>query len=535
MAFTTVSISPTLNNILQQIQVSDTTDYASQGIPLDGSWTVSGYLRIYFTGASGTRLLYDNIGGASPDINPVNNLQNTTTIALVQDSDGNIAQGTYTFTYYVEANDGGSTREAATGNFTYDYDNDLPVACLTVSINCVSSMVTSFDETDYGVYATTVSRTHTLYPPPASPMSSVTGTTATLIAGPNIYDKTWTQAISSDVTYNFPDGLIAILQVQGSREFDVVCDLGLSKIWCCLDKMWKRYDKWSKTNPVKAEDYRVETVDPTNEAVLAYKSALDAGSTNGATYWYNEVIARSGCGEDCGCTADGPQQIYPIVASVGQFVVDSPDNSILVVPEVVGSVTTYHIQVSAALQQVIANMFTTTVSTTTPSYIDIIQTGTTPTRNYEVNFIPTAITGASNLCVKVFVIDPSASATPDYLAFTKTDVVNQGTKITNVGSQTVLLGNTVPNQNTDVALFYIDGVFVTVADEANITASLIRCNNTVVITNTRNLDVEVLHRDYTTGRIILRLFNPQNGQPYTLEDLKTGTFDKIYIGLNITA
>ena len=86
-----------------------------------------------------------------------------------------------------------------------------------------------------------------------------------------------------------------------------------------------------------------------------------------------------------------------------------------------------------------------------------------------------------------------------------------------------------------MALFYIDGVFVTVADEANITASLIRCNNTVVITNTRNLDVEVLHRDYTTGRIILRLFNPQNGQPYTLEDLKTGTFDKIYIGLNITA
>lgn len=534
MAFTTVSISPTLNNILVQIQVSDTTDYAGQGIPLDGSYTVSGYLRIYLTSATGTTLIYDNIGGASPDINPVNNLQNTSTIALPQDSNGNIMQGTYTFTYYVEATDG-SVRYDATNTYTYDYDMALPEVCLTESINCVSSMATGYDETDYGTYASTISRTHTLYPPPASPMSSVTSSTATVIAGPNIYDKTWTHYISSDVTYVFSDGLTAILQLQGSREFEVLCDIGLSKLFCCLDKMWRRYKSWSKTNPVRAQDYWNETVAPTNTAVLAYKAALDAGSVNKATQYYQEIIETSGCGDDCGCSDDSPQQVYPVGATAGQFNVDSPDGSITVIPEVVGSVTTFHVQVSSALQQIISNFYTTTVTTTTPSYLQIVQTGTTPTRNYEINFIPTAITGASNLAVKVFVIDPALSATPDYIGFTQTDVVNQGTKINNVGSQTVLLGNTVPNQSTDVAIFYIDGIFVTSSDEASVTASLIRCNDTATLTNTRNLDVEVFHRDYSTGRIILRLYNPQNGQPYTLADLMSGTFDKIYIGLNITA
>ena len=62
-----------------------------------------------------------------------------------------------------------------------------------------------------------------------------------------------------------------------------------------------------------------------------------------------------------------------------------------------------------------------------------------------------------------------------------------------------------------------------------------RTNDSVTYTNIANLKAEVFHRDYTTGRIIVRLYNPLTGQPYTLSDLTTGTFDKIYITFNVIA
>ena len=534
MALTTVSQQTTLNNVSQLISIDDTTDYAGQGIPLDGTWTIEGRLAITVTSASGTSTIYDNLSGVSPDILPNSGLSNIIPISLPQDTDGNVLQGTYTVTYQVTAVDPLLASSTASSTTVYDYDMDLPVVCLTVSINCAASIVTSYDETDYGTYATTISRVHTLYPPPASPMAVVTGSTSVLNAGPNIYDDTWTQGIASTVTYTFPDGLIVVMLIQGSREFGVTCDVGLGKIFCCLDKLQKRYDNWLVKKPTKAANLYEDTIKPTNEAMLMYKSALDAGASTQAAYWYDQIIQRSGCGEDCGCSADGPQQIYPVLASIGQFVVDSPDNSISVIPEVVGSITTYHIQVSAALQQIISNFFTTTISTNTPSYLDITVTGTT-VRNYNIDFLPASITGASNQVVKRFALSDIANETVDYLAFTVEDIVNQGTKINNVGLQTVLLGTNVPNQASDPAVITLSGLLVTGTDPTSVFAQVMRSNDSVVYTNTKNIEAEVFHVDITTGTVIIRLYNPQTGQPYLLSDLTSGTFDNIYISFNLIA
>lgn len=535
MALTTVSTRTTLNNATQQIIVEDTTDYAAQGVPLDGTWPIAGRISIYLTSASGTSTVYDNLAGVNPDIDPNAGLTNTIPISLPLDSDGNAKLGTYTVTYTVTGQDNLGNDVSVTSTATYDYDMSLPEVCLSVSINCVSSIITSYDETDYGSYATNIARVHTLYPPPASPMAVVTGTTSVLNAGPNIYDTTWTQGVVSTVTYTFPDGLLAVIELEGSREFGVTCDVGLGRIFCCLEKLQKRYDNALCQNPVKAAAMYEDTIKPTNEAMLMYKSALDAGATNSAAYWYAQIIARSGCGEDCGCSADGPQQIYPAFASVGQFIVDSPDNSIAVIPEVNGTITTFHIQVSAAIQNLIANLFSTTVSTGTPSYLTITPSGTGSNRNYNIDFVPTAITGASNACVKRFVINPSLDLTADFIEFTQDNLVNQGTKISNVGSQTVLLGTTVPNQSTDVAVFIISGVLVTGTDPISVSANVMGSNTVLSYTNTKNLEAEILFVNTTTGVIYVRLYNPQTGQPYTLGDLASGTFDNIYISFNLIA
>jgi len=535
MALTSVSTRTTLNNANQQIVVEDITDYAAQGVPLDGTWPIGGRLRITLTSASGTSTVYDNLAGVNADIDPNVGPTNNIPISLPLDSNGNIRQGTYVVVYVMTGQDSVGNEINLSVSNTYDYDMTLPEVCLSVSINCVSSIVTSYDETDYGAYSTTIARVHTLYPPPTSPMAIVTGTTAVLNAGPNIYDSTWTQGVVTTVTYTFADGLLAVLLLEGSREFGVTCDVGLGRIFCCLEKLQKRYDSALTQNPIRAAVMFEDTIEPTNQAMLMYKSALDAGASTSAAYWYAQIIARSGCGEDCGCSSDGPQQIYPAFASVGQFVVDSPDNSIAVIPTVVGDITTFHIQVSAAIQALISNLFSTTVTTTTPTYLDIVLTGVGSNRNYEVNFIPTAVSGANNMCVKRFVIDPNLSTGPHYLEFTQNDIVNQGTAINNVGSQIIRLGGSNPNVSTDVAVFYLYDILINPLGVYSAQACVMSSNSAFIPTNTKNIEAEIMYISAGSSLTMIRLYNPQTGQPYTLGDLKTGTFDKIYISFNLIA
>lgn len=533
MAVTTLSITPTLNNVNALIQVQDTTDYAGQGVPLDGSWSINGYLKIDVTSASGTSTVYNNLLGASPDISPNTSAANQLPIQLPQDSSGNILNGTYTFTYYVTLNDG-SIDYDVTSTTTYDYNMTLPQACLTVSINCQASIIMSFDETDYGAYVTGLSRVHNLYPPPALNLPVITGSQAALQAGPNIYDNTWSQSIATTVTYTFPDGLIAILLIEGSREFAVNCDIGLGKIYCCMDKLYKRYVRMETRNPVDAANMYQETIRPMLEAMAFYEAALDCGDTNSASHYYNQIIEISGCGEDCGCSADGPQQVYPLNPGAMNFIVESPDFSIQVVPVVVGGTTTYQIQVSAAIQAILSSMFTTTITTGTPSDIQIVQTGSTPSRNYEINYIGSS-SSAMSFCSKQFMIDPSAASVSPFLPFVQSDVLNVGAAINVVGSQTVVLGTSSPNAASDPAVFLIDGILVDPTAPAVVQAEVMRTNDAVTYTNLANLKAEVFHRDYVTGRIIVRLYNPLTGQSYTLNDLTEGNFERIYIGFNVIA
>jgi len=539
MALTTLAIQPTFNNISGQIIVDDQTDYVGQGIPLDGTYTVRGFLAITLASSTGTSTIYNNIGGTTPDIDPNTSTTSVLTIDLPKDSGGNILQGTYSIVYNVIVGDPdqvGVIVADVTDGFSYTYQQDLPTVCLTSDVNCQGATITSYDSTDYGLYAM-VGRTHNLYPPPATGATTITGTQASLSSGSPIYDKTWTQEVISTVTYNFPSGLIAIVGVEGSREIPVVCDLGMSKIFCCLKKVFDRYNRLYAVNIVKANDLYIDTVKPMLEAMVMYNAAVAAGNTNGASYYYNLTIETSECGEDCGCSSSDPQLIEPNIGSSNVTIVTSPDNSISVVPVVDGITTTYQIQVSAALQAALSAIKNTVVTTATPTYLEVTSATVGNTTTYTVNYKPVGGLGYSTSMKRLLIDTATTGTSPaNYMEVTSSEVANIGANIVSPAtSHTVLLGQTVPNASSDVALVTIGNVLVDGTLPYQVTAEVMGKYSTAVVGSLADLDVEVLYSNVSSGAVTLRLINPTSGNPYTLADLNTKGYGSIYVTLTINS
>lgn len=539
MSLTTLAIQPTFNNTSSLIIIDDQTDYVGQGIPLDGTYTVKGFLAITLQSATGTSTIYNNIGGATPDITPETSTTSALQIDLPKDSGGNILQGTYTIIYDVVVTDPdqiGVVVADVTASFDYTYQQDLPVVCLTADVNCQGATITSYDSTDYGLYAM-VSRTHNLYPPPATGATTITGTQASLSSGSPIYDKTWTQEVLSTVTYNLPDGLIAIVYVEGSREIPVVCDLGMSKIFCCLKKVFNRYNSLMTRNARDGMDMYIDTVKPMLEAMVMYNAAVAAGNTNGASYYYNLTVETSNCGEDCGCNSTEPQLIEPNIGSSNVTIVTSPDNSISVVPVVDGVTTTYQIQVSAALQQALAAIKNTVVTTATPTYLEVTSATVGNTTTYTVNYKPVGGLGYSTSMKRLLINTATTGTSPaDYMVVTSSEVANIGANIVSPAtSHTILLGQTVPNASTDVALITVGNVLVDGTLPYQVTAQVMGKYASAVVGALADLDVEVIYSNVSSGAVTLRLINPTSGNPYTLADLNTKGYGSIYVTLTINS
>lgn len=534
MALTTLAFQPTFNEATIKITGNDTTDYAGQGIPLDGTYTIGGYLMIQLSGPSGVTTVYNNLGGVTADVDPNVSLGTVNNIDLPLSTDGRALPGTYVFTYNVKVLSGLTVVADVTQNFTFTYDLDAVTASLSSIVNCQSSTVTSYDNTNYGTYATTITRAHTLYPPPSSGLPNQTVSSSVNIYPNNIVTTTWTQGISTDVTYTLPDGLIVQRNIVGTREFQVVCDTGLSTVMCCLDKLKTRFDSLLTKNPTQAALFFEETFEPTCQAMLFYYSAVQSGDANLADKYYAQVLSTSGCDSSCGCDDGTPQQVYPSGSAANNYAIDSPDNSISVTSDTAGSTVTFHLQVSAALQAAIGALHNTTVSTATPTYITINQTGTGPV-DFSVDFNDAPVSDLVGVSVKQFVLDPTATdGAGNYYVLATNNINQQGSGFQSTGSQTFALGQFTPNLSTDVALIKLNNVL---ADNANPSAVFAQVNgflDALDVTAQHTLDCEVLIVRDPEPAIVLRLFNPATGQPYTLADLK-GAYQTILVACTIHA
>lgn len=536
MALTTSSllIQPTFDNVNTLITVEDLTDYVGNGINLVTT-QVDGYLKITLNSSTGTSVIYDNLGGVTPDIDYNNSPISTSTINLPVDANGYVVQGTYTIEYNINVYLIASPNPPLynlTKDFSYLLQQDQPVACLAADVNCSASSITSYDTTVYGTYAS-VSRVHTLYPPPASGYPNIVGSQATLSSGSPIVDKTWTQEIQSTVTYTYPNGLILIIYVEGVREIPVVCDFGMNKIFCCLKKVFDRYNTLQTKNITAADAMYEDTVKPMLEAMVMYNAALDAGNPTAAAFYYDLTIQVSGCGEDCGCTGSAPQVVNPSAGATNVVIVTSPDSSISVNPVVVGNTTTYEIQVSAAIQSALNALKNTAITTNTPLSLDITSNTVGNTTTYNIDYIPS---GGSTytLINKRFLLDTlnvhKSPPAPAYMDYYVQDVVASGSNVGLTPNYDLALGF---NNISGYAVISMYGLLIDPTKNFTVEANIMSKYSVASPLATSSIAAEVFFTGVTTGYIFIKLINPITGNIYKLGDLYSNNFGNLYINLTI--
>jgi hypothetical protein len=544
MAQPTLTFITTFDRNTGKIVVQDTTDYLSYGINLAtlGNF-VQGYVRITYTTGNGTSVLYDNINGGTPDIALVNGV-------LTWNADINIPLTTAgvplpaEYTVYYEAFCGyDSNLNSYTVNTTniYQYNIVDPSICIETSVDCATSTATSVDTTKYEIQnATVVSivRAHTQFPPPASgyavngPYNLVTVTYTPIVT------TTWTAEVISTVTYLLTSGLYVIIDLTGVKEFQVVCDTNLSKILCCLTDLQKQYEALECTNPVKAENFRANRLDPTLQHLVLFLAAQTAGNQTKMDQQYAAILEVSGCSESCNCNGTTPTLVSPSQGGPSQlFIVDSPLGTIQVQTVVNGNLTTYSIELSPALQAAIAAINHTVVTTGTPSYLALTSNTVGNTTTYNVNYIPPASPLGFSMTNKRILIDTyNTGLTPaTYMNISWVDIVNSGSNIANPASHSVKLAQTI-NVPTDLAILYVSGIFVNPALPYTVTANVMSKFALLSPTAVYDIKADVIFCSFISGTIAIQLVNTVTGQPYLLSEL-TGFqgYRNLYISLTINS
>jgi hypothetical protein len=548
MAQPILTFNTTFNRNTGKIVVTDTTNYLNYGIDISNPANfVNGRLRITYTTNSGASVLYDNLGGLTPDIELVGGV-------LVWNGDINIPLTTagvplpaeYTVYYEVASGyDGNGDDFVSTATNIYQYDIADPSICIETSVDCATSTATSVDTTKYEIpNATVISvvRAHTQFPPPASgyavngPYNLVTVTYTPIVT------TTWTAEVVSTITYLLTSGLYVIVNLSGVKEFQVVCDTNLSKILCCLTDLQKQYEALECTNPVKAENFRANRLDPTLQHLVLFLAAQTAGNQTKMDQQYAAILQVSGCSESCNCNGTTPTLVSPSQGGpAAMFIVDSPLGTIQVQTTVNGNLTTYSLELSAALQAAIAAIDHTVVTTGTPTYLNLTSNTVGNTTTYNINYLPPANPIGFSICSKRIFIDLSAPGTfpAAYLPITWVQIGATGTGINAIGSHFIGLGTSSPNAATDYAVITVSGILATPTNPYSVTAQVMSRYTSVSNTVAYDIACEVLFSNLTNGTITLRLVNPVTGQPLRLSDLITANafnaMKELYITLTINS
>lgn len=547
MAFTTVNIKTTFDRVNGHIVIQDLTDYAGQGVNLALN-SAEGFLKIEYNTGGGWNTIYYNLPGPAPDINPPNFYVNQFDINIPLSNDLPLA-ATYRVTYVVNIS---GTFDSASTEVEYEYYFKDPEICIQTTLDCECSKITSVDITNYDVaYATVnnITRAHTLYPPPASGWSPLTLNVVTLVYTP-IVTKTWTAEVISTVEYVQDNGLFVTVELSGSKEIDAVCDTNLGKILCCLTQIDKTYNAYLCKSPVKAENYAQTVVEPTWHYITLFLAAQTAGDQTKAAAAYQNILDYSGCG-DCKCN-DSPSLVTGCGSGGGGgssmvYAVESQDGSIDVTQSVLGNTTTFNIEVSTALQNIINNIGNAVNVVGTAPDITVTSAGTNP-KVFTVAYSGPEV-HTNQIVQKQIVINPfnAGSLNPNYLVMNVYELTNQGPNVA-TAPHTYKLGFSVPNTGTDCALIYISNFLNGTGAKRFVVNAML--NRRYIDLNVpsgppagaqsflfapRVINVEVFHTDYNsaTGSVVLRLVDA-SGNAWTLTKLNQAMAGKpLYISLDI--
>lgn len=490
---------------------TDTTDYAGQSLdPADF------HIKINVSLATSTGNVIVYAAGSGYDIEPDVSPTNVNPISIPKDASNKPLEGIYSVSllYYKTISSVDVLQETVTVDYTFI--NPCVTLVLEATINCADSTIVSTDKTDYGVNATTITRTHTVYAPPVLGLSPFVNALAILIIT-GIYTKTWTQEIDANVTYTNPDGSQTFIQFQAVREFEVVCDDDMCKIICCLSNLKKTYDKLVCKNPTAAMQMKEDRIDPILLDATFFMLSKNCGNQTKAALYLQQVMDASGCSTDCTqCGGDDtPVFVTPTSSSLANtYVVDSPDNSIAVTSSSVGSTTTFHVQLSAALQDLIDSFTITTVSTSTPQYLTVVESGSGPI-NYAVNYTgPMSLEPQRvSLLIK---LELTGNLIGDEVIATSTvvdasDDTAAGAKFTDPSAITIKLGATA--QLLDISTITFTNFLSDPTEKYIVHANLMRYSSVPTKTLATVDKLEVFWFNTGAGQFLLRFVLEADGSP----------------------
>lgn len=511
MAAPTLSFNTTFDRSTGKIILTDTTNYATFINLSNPANYVNGYIRITYTTGSGSIVLYDNLGGATPDIELVGGvLVWNADINIPLTTAGNPLPADYTVLY--QSNSGFSTIGNSTYSLnatnTYTYNIVDPSICIETVVDCATSTATSTDVTSYDIQnATIISivRAHTQYPPPASGYTVNGPYNLITVNYTPIVTTTWTIEIISTVTYLLTSGLYVIVQLTGIKEFQVLCDTNLSKILCCLTDLQKQYEALECSNPVKAENFKTNRLDPTQQHLLLFLAAQTAGNQTKMDQQYAAILEVSGCSESCNCNGTTPTAVNPSQGGpAALFNIDSPLNTVQVTSTSAGNLTTFHLDVSTTIQNAVNSFLTNPLGYSYSSKQIVIDT--------------TVIGGPPN----------------NYLNATQVDIAAVGPNIKPTSQHQIFFGQTSPNSSTNYAEILIYNFLNNTLSPTNFSAQIMT-TRTPGWSGSIIYDINCEIMQWSAGILKLRLVNPISGQPLKLSDLTSGGYAQIYITLLINS
>ena len=325
-----------------KIKIEDLTDYTSgYSGNIHGVVTITKNGSAFNTpGTSGS----PDITVLSTDYSPTSPVQSSRKFEIAFSSLSISDVWAFDYTVYPNAGSGGA--ESATQiNFTYSFTEPTVSLGLVASTN--ASQITSTDSTDYtssGAYTLiSQTRTHQLYPPQGavdastgallpSPVDSGSNSTITYTG---ITTGVWTSDSESVLEYSLAgnSGSYYILTtITGFANTNVVSDIGLCDVYCCLKALNLRYEDAKCKNKSLAVDYK-DKIEEVTRLVTLYRQALDCGNTSDAEVYLNDIKNVSECSTECNCYGGGAAPAnLPITSSVSsnsyQLTSNSPNISI---------------------------------------------------------------------------------------------------------------------------------------------------------------------------------------------------------------
>lgn len=313
------------------LTLTDSSNYA-------GALTLASPYRIYglfqVIDPNGT-VVYINSGYvlddfSSPDTN-ITASDFTKVITIPTATGGGYLFGTYTINYKVQVIEDFGTTNLPTNIVTKLDSGNLcqpfPDECTsTFEFNCNTAIIKNTDTTAYGAYAS-ITRVHSLIPPPLSNQPTQTGNQTVLVYNSGVpYTGTWSWLIESTLTYAVGNNTTIIVEVTGEGEQKVVCDTNFCKLLCVLLKYRTEFLKKAAARALTQQDWNNYNF-VWDDYVAAYQAQLCGKDASQIQKYidniYNIIGIEDGC--DCGCDGETPTPILATTIINGADGTDGTD------------------------------------------------------------------------------------------------------------------------------------------------------------------------------------------------------------------